>query len=247
MRRILFANVTYCLTGSDSEYRKLLNLGESEPSDVLEQFKGKYETFFVEDYRWTRKNWDYLQELDFSDWYHEMECYGLFTGMGFCTVPEFETLAGIKTDDKIKDLVPKIFDTVMQYWIDPVFSREDIKIDPDPMRLERGFRRYMMGQLYLTYRTNWIPGSKVYRGKIVSILYSCMWNRKGIGYDRVEKIRSLYAQYIDTLTDLNVITEDDGLIYREVYPIVEPFIVSYQEADSEVRDRLDEFYIKCLE
>ncbi len=57
LKKIIQANVSYVLKGDDGPYIKLLKENGKDLKS-LEEFKEKYQPFFVEDYRWTENNYN---------------------------------------------------------------------------------------------------------------------------------------------------------------------------------------------
>jgi hypothetical protein len=80
-RKLLEANVAYCLLGDETKYVELIEsaglvemyVGKSgkRTCDALELFKDKYMPFFVEDYKWTTANFDNMRahSTDYEDWW----------------------------------------------------------------------------------------------------------------------------------------------------------------------------------
>lgn len=60
-KKILHANVRYCLRGDDSEYASLIS-SNSGNQQSLGEFKDRYVPFFVEDFRWTAQNIERMSE-----------------------------------------------------------------------------------------------------------------------------------------------------------------------------------------
>src|SRR5262249_16236090 len=65
LETLLRANGRYCLRGDDGGYRELL-AARAAGTENLERFKEKYMPFFVEDFRWTVRNWtNFAARADF--------------------------------------------------------------------------------------------------------------------------------------------------------------------------------------
>ena len=134
-RKLLEANVAYCLLGDDSKYVKLIRDAGLVPMDrydgnsceALENFKEKYMPFFVEDYRWTTANYDNMRAHaeDYADWWALVSplatAAGVLgnvsdTGIGLETVEQhmaaIDASAGIPT----RDLIDRIFSRVFKIF-----------------------------------------------------------------------------------------------------------------------------------
>lgn len=256
-KRVMLANVQYVLTGRTDKYLSLLKC-MIEP-DVLREFREKYESFFVEDYRWTEKNYEYFEKIDMDEWYRDMRAYGIIEDLDLVTVDEFSQSVTQRyptfEDDIVSEdldfdrVVEPIFFKVYDMWLDDILKPyTTIDLDSTDMRLEKSFRRYMMGQVYLFYRMTDTDDSLNLSVFMTNLMERLIFyqTRREITLKEVDLLRSFYNLYLDQLLDKGIITSDDVRVYSEVYPIIEPFIVNYQEPGEGLRDRLIEFSLQCL-
>ncbi|MCY0990699.1 hypothetical protein OV203_26380 [Nannocystis sp. ILAH1] len=70
LRALLAANVGYCVGGDDSRWRALL-AGAGATDESLRDYRQKYEPYFVEDLRWTVRNWEMMTGRvgEFTRWW----------------------------------------------------------------------------------------------------------------------------------------------------------------------------------
>lgn len=259
-KQIILANVQYVLTGRTNKYLSLLKTVH-EPK-VLQAFREKYESFFVEDYRWTEKNYEYFEKIDMDEWYREMSATGIMNDLSLMTVDQFsakvssvsstfeEDISKVGTDFDFDAVVDPIFFAVYDLWLNDIFHPDTVVgLSSETVRLEKSYRRYMLGQMYLFYRMNGVDDHHnvaIFKTNLMErmILYQ---NRGMMTLEEVETMRSFYNLYLDQLREKGIITSDDVRVYAEVYPIIEPFIVDYQEPGDGLRDRLITFSVECLQ
>jgi hypothetical protein len=256
-KQVILANVQYVLTGQYDRYLSLLKCRD-EP-DVLRSFREKYESFFIEDYRWTEKNYEYFEKIDMDSWYLDMKDLGVMDDMELMSVDEFSHVVSkvspnfeediIRENIDFDTLVEPIFYAVYDLWLSDIFlPGEQIELDRENVRLEKSFRRYMMGQIYLFYRMEGIDdalNNSTFKTNLMERI--AFYHTIGeMALEDVELLRSFYNLYLDQLRERGIITSDDVRVYGEVYPILEPFIVNYQEPGEGLRNRLDTFSLECL-
>jgi hypothetical protein len=50
-----------------------------------------------------------------------------------------------------------------------------------------------------------------------------------IELDEIDRIRAYYDDHVDSLAHRNLISLDDASVYKEIYPLFDPFFVSYSD------------------
>lgn len=217
---ILYANARYCLAGDDAAYREL---GASH--EALKAFADKYEQFFVSDYRWTAQNFASMQ--------HQMgtraERWLALTGplratfeKEMLTVSDYvRTLEARSVDFDDRDaLIEAVFADYLarlrSMMTTPV-------IDVGASCLERGFLRYMTGQMALFVVYDFLPESAHYAERLVTELVASPPRSPA----DVKRLRAFFDQHVDLLRDRSVINDDDCATFKELYPIFAPFYVAY--------------------
>lgn len=55
----------------------------------------------------------------------------------------------------------------------------------------------------------------------------------------MNKIRAVYEEYLQKLVSMSVISKDDQATYAEVYPLFDPYFVSYDKGVSQYENLAD--------
>jgi adenylate kinase len=225
LERLLRANVRYCLRGDDGGYRALLTAA-GKGTESLESFTGKYMPFFVEDYRWTARNWANLAaHADFFHcWWPAVEPLRTRADLALETIDEFAA----HLDRYDGDLVDQVFARLFRTRIVPVFEADHLPSTPREVQLGRAFFRYLLGQLGLMVAFDFVPESAVYLDKLRAALLATGPHLDG---DTIDRLRGFYEQYVDLLLEKNLLSTDDARTYREVYPLFPPVFVHYDEQE----------------
>ena len=253
LESILRASVLYTLTGDDERFQHLVDArhteGKGGTSLHLQAFKSKYEPFFTADYTWTLHNYDSMvcdSEI-FRKWWTAVSPFNAKFALKLNTIDAFrESLQQIQVspftaqpqqpDDK--ELVQKIFDKIIGMYIRPCFSAEKVKAHSDSQQLTNAFVRYMMGQMFIFHKYPHAPSVDKYRKCIADYLN----HKTKFAMSDIRTVRSFYDNFVTTCTGWHVFTEDDGINFKEVFPLVEPYVVSYKKS----RVTLTDLYSKLL-
>eukprot|EP01065_Artemidia_motanka_P004030 TRINITY_DN11951_c0_g1_i1.p1 TRINITY_DN11951_c0_g1~~TRINITY_DN11951_c0_g1_i1.p1 ORF type:complete len:987 (+),score=305.28 TRINITY_DN11951_c0_g1_i1:96-3056(+) len=249
LRRLLEANVAYCLLGEDEAWCGLVAehaAARGAPADEVEslrkgdfdaikQFKDKYMPFFVEDYRWTARNWESMSSRadQFKRWWrlveplHDAGLGDLPAGMGLETVDQFAAAISAESAGSGRELVRRCFDRMFETRIRPTLELKGSEIASEDTIRRRAFTRYMMGQMIVFARYSFVPETDVYAGKLRKYLLEQL--PKGVSPAQCDAARSLYEQYLSVLVDRGVLSGDDESNFAEVCPLFDPFFVFYDE------------------
>lgn len=214
------ANVRYCLLGDDSGYVKLI---APEALPVLEQFKAKYGPFFVEDFKWTQRNLENMQQnaAGFQNWYTDnqalFKAQNLYSIEGFVTDQlDLEVTQTVETEA----LVELIFEKVSAHYLSVMHADRGYSVEE---RLSNSFKKYMLGQMLLLYRIDFIPYALFLREKIQQKL-----QEPELDLADISRIRALYTDFVTFLeAEYHLINQDDRDTFKEVYPIFDSFYVFY--------------------
>lgn len=229
LKRLMRANATYCLRGDDSAYRELI--GDSpEGLAALAQFKDKYMPFFVEDFRWTERNYANMasRSREIQNWYTIVSSLSKKLGIKLETIDEFMK----KIDGRPGDVIDQVFEEVFESRIRPLFEN-DVALLPVEEQRKNAFSRYMLGQFGIFARYGFAPESLKAQQQLIQALTA---QGAGKSLDSIEKIRGLYQDYVQRLLDRNLISLDDAKTYSEVYPMFDPFFVYYDGAKDSYED-----------
>jgi adenylate kinase len=217
---LLKANVRYCLRGDDSGYRELLRARGKDDAN-LERFKAKYMPFFVEDFRWTERNWSNMAphaEL-FRAWWQGVSPLRGAGGLRLETVDEFVR----HVEGRGGDVVDRVFDRVFRTIVRPVFQQPVTLVSPEE-QLGKAFFKYTMGQMGLFTKYNFLPEASVYQMRVRDYL---LQTGPRLDLETVNRVRGFYEQFVDVLVEKSLISLDDALTCKEVYPLYPPFYVFY--------------------
>ncbi|CAE6909388.1 unnamed protein product [Symbiodinium natans] len=242
VRKLLEANVEYCLLGSTAKYQALIEAARGQPlggsCEVLEEFKAKYMPFFVEDYRWTSANYHNMAKRaeEYRRWWAlaapVVAAGGLDTmkeGVGLETVDQHMAAIGVcdATEVPPKELIQRIFDRVFDTRIKPIFEvQEQYQMAPEHIRLKNAFIRYLVGQMIIFARYDFLEESHRYAAKLTQFVRQ---NAESFTEEKVEAARGLYAQFLRILMQKSLITPDDYEVYQQICPLFDPVYVFYDE------------------
>ena len=231
LEQILRANINFVIKGDKSDFIKLL---KNNDLTSLNNYVEKYDKVFKADYRWTIHNYDNIynddQHIILNEWYNKTKVINDKFNLGLQTVDDFV----LKVDLK-KDLVTEITNIILDNYIKPVFTTNKIIQNND--QLTKAFSRYIIGQSYIFFKYHYINYSATYFNKILNYI---MNKNKITPYD-ITIVRAFYDKFIDLCVDDSVISDDNAVNYKEVYPIMEPFAVSY---DISGNKSLGEIYLE---
>lgn len=241
MRKLLEANVEYCLMGSTKKYLELIkqHKGEAEDSSqVLDDFKAKYMPFFVEDYRWTSANFQNMAQRaeEYQRWWQIAapvvqagRLDGMDNGIGLETVDDHMAAIGVSSDGPAcpaEELIPKNFQRVFETRLKPVFDGDGYAMEAPHVRLKNAYVRYLVGQMIIFARYDFLEESHRYAAKLTDLVRQQVEN---FTEATVETARGLYAQFLRVLLRKSLITPDDYEVYQQICPLFDPVYVFYDE------------------
>lgn len=249
VKKLLDANVTYCLLGDDSAYKALIEAnrgadflqGGTCPS--LAAFKEKYMPFFVEDFRWTSANFNNMSKrgAEYRKWWELVRPIiaaagldGMRGGVGLETVDQHLEALGISphSDDvPSAELVHKVFGRVFDTRLVPVLTQPGgYTLAPQATCLKTSFARYLAGQMIVFARYDFVqPDASLFSEKVISRFVACA---DTLTVEDVETIRSLYSQFLRVLLQQALITPDDYENWQQICPLFDPVYVFYDESKS---------------
>lgn len=238
LKKILQANVAYALLGDDSLYRALLKSEYPLAEEILTAYKDKFGRFFIEDYRWTAKNYEafLLQSRRQKEWVDSVG-RDYFKKLDIPLLDEFadELYKDYLNDETtIPDLVFAVFNKIFDNNIAPCITSpiEEIR---EEVSHSNAFKRYMLGQSFLFSKYNFAPGAKGYFDTILRELKT----KEVLNKNDMQIIRDYYNFFVDFLANLKLITEDDRVVYKQIHPIFPPFFVSY-DSDAPGHESVEE-------
>jgi adenylate kinase len=213
LKTILYANSQYCFFGDDNELRNILN---DQDSHVLEEYKKKYETFFVQDFKWTDANYANMEKRSnaFKLWFNDVKN---IIPKNLQTIDE---IVDMFIDKDLKHLPHFIFD----YVCDSLFNNFLLKKPENISTHKRdAFVKYMIGQLMIFFSQPECNAHET-KNKILSIL-----KEENFGTNEMNMCRTLYENFLEELFDKKnkKITLDDLYTYKETYPMFDEMYLTY--------------------
>jgi hypothetical protein len=226
---VLRSNVKYCLFGDDSGYNNLRAAPEA-----IEAFKSKYEKFFIEDYRWTVKNFESLStdaEI-FKPWVKDVAplLASVNVNKNLTTITQFkeQLLRWHKDLEELStEMLVQIVFNEMRAIVDLFIHRDPSNVEADAVTL--AFKKYMAGQCLIFYKFDHVAESSYYRNKILSFLMK----NEDLTHQQIDTVRGFYNNYLELLLSRNLISGDDLMTYKQVYPLFAPFYVFYDKGNAE--------------
>lgn len=249
LKIVVRANFMYCLQGDDSEYKRLLKLNgqldeQTGTAECLERFKEKYAPFFVEDFRWTEHNYDNMVQKgeDLRRWWDAVAPLRAFDDVPMTTVDDF--LKSLEESERHKHVfddprdpnnsfVLAVFDQVFDTVIAPVFESEPPKVSNSQL-LFRAFVRWITGQLAICSKYALVYKESIeVQKEIIAMVVEASADKNAFSINLIDKIRNKFEVYLSALVERCLISKDDESTYAEVYPLFDPYYVSYDNASSE--------------
>lgn len=214
IKEILYANYKYCLLGDDSEYKRLLD-EKGSSYETLNEFKNKYEPFFVQDYKWTISNYNNMVKN--SDKF--MYWWSIVSDMKTSDMITIDELSNLIESDNYQDILDELFEHAFNNIIYPVINGTSNKINRTSEQLS--FIKYACGQMFIFAKYNLVD-SDVHVEKIKQ-------NIINFHDQSIEMTREIFNDYLNHLHDINMLTIDDMKTYETCVPIFDPMYLSYDD------------------
>ncbi len=224
---VLRANAAYCLTGNTTPY---YSLGAAPVA--LANFENKYASFFIADYRWTAHNLSSMV----SAGNERGAAWWQLTAPIRATLPvEIDTIDGWVQRMRAAHVdfasLPAIVDYIFSQYVQRLTRLASVapaRASP-AQRLTYAFKRYMLGQLAIFVVYDFLPEARYFATKLVAALAT----EELLDLATVTRLRSFYEQFVTLLVARSLISDDDAAVYRECYPLFEPFYVNYDASTSD--------------
>uniref|UniRef100_A0A0G4I4K2 Uncharacterized protein n=1 Tax=Chromera velia CCMP2878 TaxID=1169474 RepID=A0A0G4I4K2_9ALVE len=155
-------------------------------------------------------------------------------------VPEVALLLS-KDPPDVSRACELMFEKMLELFIGPAFT-EEAELEAFDIRFERTFRRYMIGQAHLFFHFS--PVLSPSEWTLFDRIDELMKSGKRISVDQAAAIRGFFSLFLERLRGSSLLTDDDVATFRQVYPLFEPLIVSY---DSELEEDHRAFALRILE
>ena len=251
IRSILWGSYEHCFYGDSTRWIAMMDkLNEEE--EILQNFGNKYDKYFMEDFRWTKHNFEDMAqtpEVYQKWWNHIKEWRKLGYNLELKSVSEFieeHKLSEIFMDPENKEdfrkkTLDKVFEAVYSTYIKRLFESDIMTLYNPEIRLQNRFIRYMMGQSIIFFKYDFFHESPKTLEKIDQYL---RMNIDELDLDKVNTLRSFYNNYLKKLELANLITPDDEQNFEEICPIFSPMYVDYDHIETDIS--IGEFVDKIL-
>ncbi len=232
LKELIKANYKYCLTGDDSLYIQMI----SNETNSLKEFKEKFSSFFVEDYRWTEHNYENMVQRSeqMSLWWNQMKPFReLQNTESIQSIDDLIEQIQSKYPDVLyeeeNEFIDKIFQYVFETKIESILDiNQSVNVLEQSKRLFKSFTKWIIGQLAITSKFYFLSESKQVREDILLDLTNLSKNGQ-MNMNDVTRIRLIYENYLEFLLKKNFISSDDQRTYSEVYPLFDPFYINYDK------------------
>jgi len=240
LKKVIHANYAYCLKGDNTFYRQLLQASGATDHN-LKRFEEKFMPFFVEDFRWTEHNYDNMlkRSEQLRRWWEAIKPLRDLSYLGLKSVDDFlydlreakdvPPSEGGCASDATDQFIDKVWVVVFEKQVRPVLQEQAVLL-PQKKRTQRAFTRWMAGQLAICAKFHFLEESKQCHDCIMSMLLQ--YEKEGMDLDTVNSIRQVYEEYLSCLVDKSLISKDDEVTFAELYPLFDPFYVSYDRDTS---------------
>lgn len=194
-------------------------------------FEEKYTRFFVADFQWTRMNWKNLHGRSqmVRDW---VQLVGAQTFRAQHLWFVSDVVARLGRGLALSELVDAVFELVWAERIAPAlaFHAEGEQAARVEASTERGFRRWLTGQLAFFARYRPLLGLP----ELAHELAVRLRDGRPIAAAERASIRERFGAHVTSLAARGVISDDDALMFRDCFPLFDPFFLrDYDTAKQE--------------
>lgn len=214
LKEVITNMVYYVLKGEESY---LYNI--TSEKTAIDNFKNKYDAFFVEDYKWTFINYNNMvhNKTLFKDWFSN---YSFFIKDSFFTVEDFDGT----------------IEPILEAFLNVIFSEKEVKTESN---LSRSFKKYMLGNMFIFSKFKDISISDYYFNLLNNEL-----NKAELSLSDCKRIKRFYGLYIEQLANLSLIDKDQEVLYKEIYPLFDPSFAFYDKEKDFYKKSISDFYLE---
>ena len=213
---VLYANSRFALLGDD---KPLIEMGSPEK---FEDYKGKYQKFFKEDYLWTKENSANLQKdaKVNKQWYNDISHFNELT-----TTDMFIKNTGLLPEANKEQIFSKVFEFFAEKM--RVALENKNKFDENAS-LIKAFSNYLSGQMMIFHKIENQKNS-LFKNELSFLCEKLQRSVEIIETKKqIETIKEFYSLYINMLIDDQIISAYIGESYKNIYPIFSPHYVFYE-------------------
>lgn len=220
IKELLWANTAFALLGDEKPFKAIV-----KDEQVLNNYKGKYQRFFQEDYRWTAHNYQNIKQYSQRD---EKWLKHIHNTCGAIVCDAKDSYSKFKLDSSLETQVKTIFDEFFGKL--KKIMQQSSTYNPE-LAFTNAVKKYVSGQMNVFFKFDALY-SAIFLEQISLVLSKEILNNKDL-----QNIKNLYSAYIDKLVKDNFITSYEGENYKNIYPIFEPFYVFYEKTVEETFDQ----------
>lgn len=221
----LKANSIYAVTG--------VKEGFGTTHEDIEKYLEWFRPVYISDLRWTLQNVENISESfsTYSKWLNEFKPFIDSNCYEIVTTERIISELNITDNDSVLLMTEKIFDFIFKKYINP--NLNEIKT----LTLEE--RRTKAQNIFYAFQ-----GRLYYDLKLTDThAFNSFYEELKCG--NFEMTDANYSLVVSKLYDLELISEDDYRIFREVYPHFNSFFISY-DADKVSEDTLEAYSNKLF-
>jgi hypothetical protein len=234
IHQILYGSFRYCFYKDISVWSELMG-NSDESREILNNFSGKYDSYFMEDFKWTSQNYDDMVKNSsiIKNWWDntsELRNYGVELELE--SVSEFIENNKIDLSSSKEKINESVFESIYNKYIKRIFLNP-IQEFNQKSNLSNAFIRYMIGQSRIFFTYNNLEFSQKYFKMISGAI------KHSIDLNTINNCRNLFNAYIVKLCEMRYLTLDDIHTYEQVYALFKPNYVDYDHNGKDVT--LDKF------
>lgn len=232
IHKMLRGSYEFCFYQDFSIWKSFLG----DNLSCLNEYSNKYDKFFMEDFKWTNRNWKYMSDPLRKDYYAKWwKSVKPWINCGYNlklqSVSEFIELSELNKkypQDNIinkKKLFDDIFDSMYKQIIKPLITMDIINFIDEPLHLTNAFIRYMIGQSAIFFKYKEFNYSDEY---FKAIDYEIrQFKKTHVNQEKIQTIKYFYQNYLKLLHDANLVNSDFVVNSSDIYFIMKIKSVNY--------------------
>jgi hypothetical protein len=237
IKKLVLGSAKYGMLGCTKIFEDFIKQNNGDV-EQLKNFRDKYDSYLVQDFNWSYKNGTYMcnhKEM-YKKWYSDYENVfvddlELFTLSDYC-----DSCKNVKTGD---ELIEKIFEIFWNNYLYQCFEeeKEDIKLEKFKNRQNKAFQKWAVNQMLFCYKYEiCFPKIQLFMPVLKKYIVDC----------NIEKFRSTYETMLRLCVENGVITEDDYITFKDVFPIFESSFIGYDYKEDDLKGKVMHFVEEAL-
>ena len=236
IKKLLFGSSCYGILGNVKIFEDLIKQNNGELEN-LKNFRDKYDSYLTQDMLWSYKNANYMQDHKeiYERWYRDYS--GLISDLGLFTVTDYlEMCQNIKNEE---ELIERIFNIFWDNFLSKSFeyNKEEIKLEDFEKRKNKAFQKWAINQMLFCYKYE-ICFEKIQ-------LFIPVLKKYIVDYE-IEKFRSTYEIMLKMCLENSIITEDDYITFKDIFPIFESSFIGYDYKEDDLSGKVLPFVKRAV-